>query len=245
MSTPFSTADAEAIDPYVKRHKLASYEIFHTQLLEWLAGTGKPLILSSGGASLEEIEGALAHFARHGGQNITLLQCTAKYPAPLSTLNLHTIPFMRDYFGIPVGLSDHSREPLTGPLGAVAMGASVIEKHFTLHNALPGPDHKHAVTADELKDLVRAIRAMEQAKGEKSKVVQPDEEELREFAMRGLQATRNIQKGETLSLGVNVDILRPGQKSRGIHPKHSVDIEGCLATRDIPAGEGIHEGDYA
>ncbi len=245
MSTPFSIADAEAVDPFVQRHKLASYEISHPFLLEWLAKTGKPLILSSGGANLEEIDWALAHFSKNGGKNVTLLQCTAKYPAPFSSLNLRSIPFMRDYFVIPVGLSDHSRDPLIGPLGAVALGARVIEKHFTLHNGLPGPDHRHAVTAEELKRMVQAIREMEQAQGSESKMVQEEEGELREFAMRGLQAIRTIQKGEKLELRVNMDILRPGQQRRGLHPRHLADVEGRCAARGIPAGDGIGEGDYA
>jgi N-acetylneuraminate synthase len=165
MSTPFSIADAKAVDPYVKIHKIASYEISHIRLIEFMAETGKPVILSTGGATYEDIEWAINHFYKNGGKEISLMQCTAKYPAPISTLNLKVIPELINRFNIPVGLSDHSRDPLIGPVGAIALGATIVEKHFTLHNKLPGPDHSFAITPDELKQMVKAIRQIEEALG--------------------------------------------------------------------------------
>jgi len=244
MSTPFSIADAEAVDPFVKVHKIASYEISHVRLIEFVARSGKPLILSTGAATNEEIEWAVGYFRERGGKELTLMQCTAKYPAPLSTLNLKAIPGLAERFGVPAGLSDHSRDPLTGPVGAVALGAVAIEKHFTLDNRLPGPDHAFAITPPELKQMVDAIRKMEKALGSGEKVVQDDEIELRHYAQRGVQATREISKSEVLSEGVNIDILRPGRQRRGVHPRRLKEIEGKKAARRIPLGDGIQDGDF-
>ncbi|OPX92791.1 MAG: Spore coat polysaccharide biosynthesis protein SpsE [Pelotomaculum sp. PtaB.Bin104] len=244
MSTPFSVADAKAVDPYVNIHKIASYEITHMRLLEFIARTGKPLILSSGGATIEDIEWAVNHFYKNGGKNISIMQCTAKYPAPLSSLNLKAIPLLIERLNVPVGLSDHSREPLIGPVAAVALGATIIEKHFTLHNNLPGPDHSFAVTPGELKQMVKAIRQTEQSLGSGVKKVLEEEQELNNFAQRSIQAIKDIKKGEILSENINIDILRPGKQKSGLHPKYLPDIEGKTASREILAGEGIQADDY-
>lgn len=244
MSTPFSIADAEAVDPYVKTHKIASYEISHIRLIEYAARSGKPLVMSTGGANHDEIQWALDHFLACGGEDITLMQCTAKYPAPLSSLNLLAIRDLIRKYNVPAGLSDHSRDPVTGPVGAVALGASVIEKHYTLHNMLPGPDHAFAVTPDELGCMVRAIRNMEDALGGGGKVIHDDELELRHYAQRALQATTDIKKGDTLAEGVNIDILRPGKQRQGLHPRCLRRVEGRRATRDIPLGDGLIDGDF-
>jgi N-acetylneuraminate synthase len=244
MSTPFSIDDAKAVDPYVKIHKIASYEISHSRLIEFAANTGKPVILSTGGATYEDIEWALDHFYKNGGKDISLMQCTAKYPASLSTLNLKVVPELIKRFNIPVGLSDHSRDPIIGPVGAVALGATIIEKHFTLHNMLPGPDHSFAITPDELKQMVKAIRQIEQALGSGTKKVQEEEKELREYAQRSIQAIKKIKKDDVLSESINIDILRSGKQKRGLHPKYLPEIERKKATRDIPLGDGIREGDY-
>jgi sialic acid synthase SpsE len=244
MSTPFSIADAKAIDPHVKMHKIASYEISHIRLIEFIAKTGKPVILSTGGATYEDIEWAINHFYRNGGKEISLMQCTAKYPAPLSTLNLKVIPELINRFNVPVGLSDHSRDHIIGPVGAVALGATIIEKHFTLHNKLPGPDHSFAITPDELKQMVKAIRQIEQASGSGKKEVQKEERELREYAQRSVQAIREIKKSDVLSEGKNIDVLRSGKQKQGLHPKDLAEIEGKKATRDISLGDGIQKSDY-
>ncbi len=109
MSSPFSVEDARAVDPYVKKHKIASYEMMHLHLIEYAARSGKPLVLSTGAATSDEIEWSLRTFRSLGGTEVTLMQCTAKYPAPLSSLNLRAIPEMKERFGVNVGLSDHSR----------------------------------------------------------------------------------------------------------------------------------------
>lgn len=244
MSTPFSIDDAKAIDPFVKIHKIASYEITHSRLIEFIAQTKKPLILSTGAATYEDISWAVEHFYKHGGKKITLLQTTAKYPAPLNSLNLHAMVELKKRFNIPVGLSDHSTDPIIGPVTATALGASVIEKHFTVNKRLPGPDHPFALDPVELKIMIKSIRDCESALGKSEKVILDDEKELRYFAQRAIQAIKSIKKGEILKEGVNIDILRPGKQKQGIHPKYLSEINGKSATRDIPMGEGITFGDY-
>jgi sialic acid synthase SpsE len=244
MSTPFSVSDAEAINPFVRIHKIASYEISHTRLIKYVAHTGKPLILSTGACDYEDIEWAMNCFYDSGGKDISLLQTTARYPAEIGTLNLKVIPNLIARYNVPVGLSDHSRNPILAPLCAVALGARIIEKHFTLHNKLPGPDHYFAVTPPELATMVKAIRDAEESLGTAVKSVQKSEVELKRFARRSIQTIRAVKKGDKLEEGVNLDILRPGNKSQGLHPKYISEINDKVATRDIAIGEGIFEGDY-
>lgn len=245
MSSPFSVADLQNVDPFVALHKIASYEISHLRLIEAAAATGKPLALSTGASDLNDIAWAVNFFKSKSNAQICLMQCTAKYPADLSALNLSVIPTLKAAFGVPVGLSDHSRDPIVGPLAAVALGANLIEKHYTLDNHLPGPDHAFAVEPDELKAMVLAIRAAEQVGGTGAKQVLPQEEELYWYARRGLQATRAINAGEALLEGENFDTLRPGKQRRGIHPQHLPQVCGGRATRNIALGDGIRIDDFS
>jgi N-acetylneuraminate synthase len=244
MSTPFSVDDFAAVDPHVEVHKVASYEISHPHLLRAAGGSGKPLLLSTGASTEADIAWAVATYRAAGGRDLCLLQCTAKYPAPLGAMNLRTIPWLKARFGVAAGLSDHSRDPLYAPLAAVALGASVVEKHYTIDNRLPGPDHGFAITPDELKKMVSGIRAVEQALGDGVKRVLTAEEELATYARRGVQATRAIVRGEILREGENIAVLRPGVQALGVHPRHLRDVEGKPATRDIGIGEGVHPGDW-
>jgi len=244
MSTPFSVKDAKAIDPFVEIHKIASYEITHSRLIEFIASTGKPLILSTGAATIFEIEWAVDFFKRKGGKKISLMQTTAKYPAPVSSLNLNTIPWLKKKFNLSVGLSDHSRDPVIAPVAAVALGADLIEKHFTLHNQLPGPDHFFALTPNELKTMVKSIRECEMVLGKSKKNVQESEKELRRYAQRGIQAIKSIKKGDRFKEGKNIDILRPGKRLKGLHPRFLDEIEGKKATRNISLGDGILREDF-
>lgn len=244
MSTPFSKEDFFAIDPFVKRHKIASYEITHLRLLELAARSGKPLFLSTGAANEAEIAWALKIFKENGGREVTLLQCTAAYPAPVKSMNLKAIPWLAKRFKVPSGLSDHSAHPLYAPIAAVALGATVIEKHFTMDRRLSGPDHGYAIEPQELKDMVLAIRETEKMRGEGFKTPQADEDELRLFVKRGLQATTFIPKGTCLEEGVNIDILRPGNQKQGIHSRFLPSLIGKKSTRDIPEGDGLQQGDW-
>ena len=239
MSTAFSPDDLSAVDPHVKRHKVASYELNHVALLEAAARTGKPLIVSTGAAAPEDISFGLETLRDAGATDLTLMQCTAAYPAPPDSLNLLAIPTLRETYGVPVGLSDHSRHPTIGPVAAVALGAVCIEKHFTFDNRLPGPDHAFALTVEELTEMVTAVRLAETTLGTGTKGVQAAEKELQAFAVRAVQARRDISAGEPFLLGENVDILRPGGRRRGLHPRAYRQLEGRRAARPITRGDGV------
>ena len=244
MSTPFSVEDFYAVDPYVKRHKIASYELSHIRLLECAAQSGKPVIMSTGASSVEEIAWAITVLKNNGCQDITLLQCTAQYPAEDTAMNLLAISSLHEMFNLPCGLSDHSIDPCLAPFASVALGASVIEKHFTLDNRLSGPDHAFAITPDGLKTMISGIRRIEAMLGNGNKRVLEQEKELYSFAKRRVQATNNIVKGEILLEGENIDILRPGKQKPGLHPSLLPGISGKKATRSIPLGDGIQYGDF-
>jgi len=244
MSTPFSEKDFKEVDPYVKRHKIASYESGHPHLIRLAAESKKPVFMSTGATTVDEIAWAVSYFRKQGGKDLTLLQCTAKYPAESADMNLSAITYLKERFRLPVGLSDHSRDPLTAPVMATALGASVIEKHFTLSNQLPGPDNSFAVLPHELKEMVRHVRIASEMRGSGYKEILPVEEELRMFCKRGLQAIRVIEKGETFKEGVNFAILRPGNQTQGAEPRFYADIEGKTAKRRIDLGSGILPGDW-
>jgi len=239
MSSPFSPDDFAAVDPYVEIHKIASYEISHIRLIELAARSGKPLVMSTGASNEEDIAWAIGHFRAHGGGELAVLQCTASYPAPLESLNLRVIPWIKERFDVVSGLSDHSREPTIAPVAAVVLGARVIEKHYTLDNRLPGPDHSFALLPDELKALVDNIRAVEKVLGSGVKNVQPVEGELASYARRGLQAIRQLAAGERLKENENFTILRPGKQPLGAHPRYIDRVEGRRLKRDLAVGEGI------
>lgn len=233
LCTPF---DEKAVDDleniHVPAYKIASYTITHIPLLEYIAKKQKPIILSTGASDLEDIETAVRAIRRQGNEQIVLMQCTAKYPAPIETLNLSAIQTLREQFGFPVGLSDHSRDPVIGPAGAAAMGASVIEKHFTTDNHLPGPDHSFAILPDELEKLVRHVRLMERAMGKPEKIMLEQEQELHQFARRSIYARKDIEKGEVLT-EKHIIILRSGKKAKGLPPKDKDLVLGKKAKKKI------------
>lgn len=239
MSSVFSPRDFALIEPLVKRHKIASYEINYQKLIGLVAKSKKPLILSTGASTVEDIDFAVDEFRKEGGDDLTLLQCTAKYPANSSTMNLNVIPWLKQRYQVKSGLSDHSRHYLQAPLAAVSLGATCIEKHFTLDRSFKGPDHQFASEPDELKEMVLSIREVEAMLGSSYKNIQESERELYFFAKRGIQALQDIQPGEILRDGLNIAVLRPGKRSLGMHPKHLAEVEGKKANRGIACGEGI------
>ncbi len=239
MSTPFSIEDAKAVDPFVKIHKIASFEINHVRLLEFIAKTKKPVILSTGASDIEDIDFAIKFLNDNGCDDITILQCTSKYPCPVNSLNLLAIPEIRERYNLPTGLSDHSENPLLAPTAATALGASVIEKHFTIDKNMPGPDHKFALSPDELNLMITSIRNTENSLGSGKKIILDDEKELRQFATRSLQAIKEIKKGEKLIEGFNFEVLRPGNKKRGLAGRYILSVNNKTATEDIQKGEGI------
>lgn len=244
LATAFSEEEFAFLNPFVKMHKIASYEISHIRLLECAARSGKPLLLSTGASTIEDVDWAVDTFKNLGGKELTLLQCTAKYPAPAGSLNLRVLPWFKRRYKVNVGLSDHSLNPFAAPLAALAMGATVIEKHFTLSRKLKGPDHLFAIEPEELTKMVQALREEELMFGTNFKTVGEEELELYAFARRGIQALHNIQSGEILKEGENVAILRPGKKKCGMHPKFLEKMEGREANRAIPAGDGVQLSDF-
>ena len=241
MSTPFSVRDAREVDPHVQIHKIASFEINHVRLLEFLAKTGKPLLISTGASTYEEIDFAIQLVKNDGNDKLGLLQCTSTYPAPIKSLNLGVIPVLKSKYNVTVGLSDHSMDPVIAPILSVGLGATIIEKHFTLDRNLPGPDHPFALIPSELELMIKSVRKAEDAMGSGIKEVLNEEFELRRFSTRALQATKNITKGEIFREGRNFDVLRPGNRIRGLDARFLMAVEGKKATRNINSGDGITE----
>lgn len=242
FSAPFDEESADRLEPFVPVYKIASYEMTHAPLIRHVARKRKPMILSTGTGNMTEVLQALEWCRAEGNQQITLLQCTASYPAPIDSLNIRAMVSMRQVCGVPTGLSDHSRDPLIAPLTAVALGASVIEKHLTLSNRLPGPDHAYAVEPHEFASMVAAIRNVEQALGDGKKVSHSVEEELRKFARRSIYAIRPIKKGERFTSN-NVAVLRCGKLTPGLEPKYWEEVLGQTARKDIMEGSAIEATD--
>lgn len=244
LCTPFDEKAADLLEENeVAAFKIASYTITHIPLIRHIARKKKPVILSVGASGLEDVERAVDAIRGEGNNEIALLQCTAKYPAPLSAINLRAIPALEKRFDVVAGLSDHSREPLTAPLGSVALGAKVIEKHFTIDNSLPGPDQKFAVTPKELRAMVSGIRGLELALGRSRKEVLEEERELFDFCRRHVYASRDIQEGEILS-AENLVALRPGKAKRGIGAERMEEFLGKKAKRGIRENEPLGEDDF-
>ncbi len=231
----FSTAfDPTAVDfleeMNVPVHKVASFEIVDIPLIEKMAKTGKPLIISTGMATLAEIDEAITAAKRAGATQIALLKCNSAYPAPPGEMNLRTIPHMAEGFGVPVGLSDHTLG-IEVPIAAVAVGACIIEKHFTLSRDIPSPDSAFSIEPHELKALVDAVRTVEKALGMVHYGISEKEAQSRVFR-RSLFVVKDIKAGETFT-EENVRSIRP---SYGLPPKFLKEILGRKSARDMKCG---------
>jgi N-acetylneuraminate synthase len=231
----FSTAfDSSAVDFLeqmgVPVHKVASPEIVDIILIERMARTRKPLIISTGMATLEEINEAVAAAQRAGASEIALLKCTSAYPAPPEEMNLRTIPDLAATFGVPVGLSDHSLG-IAVPVAAVVLGACIVEKHFTLSRSIPGPDSAFSLEPYEFKEMVQAIRTAEKALGKVHYGVSEQEAKSRAFR-RSLFVVEDVKAGQMFT-EKNVRSIRPGH---GLPPKYLKNILGKRATRNIARG---------
>lgn len=244
LASVFDEESVDLVDPFVPAFKVASYEMTQIPLLRHVAAKGKPVIVSTGTADLDEVRASVDAFRATGNDELVLLQCTAAYPAPIESLNIRAIPTLKDAFGLPAGLSDHSRDPVVAPLAAVALGANMLEKHFTLDNGLPGPDHRFAVEPGELRTLVAQVRAAEAALGTGVKVADPVEAELRQFARRSIFASRAIRAGEQFTKE-NVTILRNGSLVAGLEPVRLDDVLRRRAARDLAAETAVREHDLA
>ena len=263
LSTPFDLPSVDMLvnDLKVPRLKIASGEITNAPLLLRVAQSGLPVILSTGMSLLGDIEDALgvlafgylqsrespsifgfrlAYLSEEGQrqlqQKVTLLHCTTEYPSPFEDVNLLAMETLAKAFGLPVGLSDHTIG-YSVPIAAVARGACIIEKHFTLDRSLPGPDHKASLEPQELTSMIVAIREVESALGSSRKLVASSEEKNLEIARKSLVAATHICAGEQFTQE-NLTSKRPGN---GISPMHYWELLGRCATRDYDSDELISE----
>ena len=229
LSTPFDYESVDFLESLVPLYKVGSGEITNLPFLEYIAKKGKPIILSTGMSTLGEVEEAVKTIINvTSSLPLVLLHCVSNYPAKYEDVNLKAMLTLKEAFELPVGYSDHTLG-IEIAIAAVALGAKVIEKHFTLDRGLPGPDHKASLEPDELKKMVKAIRNVEKALG--SGVKRPTQSELKvmKVARRSLVATRDIRAGEVVKES-DILIKRPGT---GILPKFKEIIIGMRLTRDV------------
>ena len=234
LSTPFDESAVDELLPYVSAYKIASYELTHLPLIRHVAKKGKPIIISTGASNIIEIQKAVSTIKDEGNNKIVVLQCTAKYPALLEDMNLKTISTMRKELGVLTGLSDHSRDSITAPIIAIALGAVIIEKHFTISNKLSGADHKFALEPKELEFMVQAIRKTKEIVGSGTKICIPAEQELANYR-RTIFTIKNIKAGEEL-MKSNIRVLRkPGIVEHGLNPELFNELFGKKVNKDIRA----------
>jgi pseudaminic acid synthase len=210
--------------------KIASFENVDIPLIRKMAKTGKPLIISTGMATLAVIEEAVNAARSAGASEIALLKCTSAYPAPAEEMNLRTIPHMSAAFGVPVGLSDHTMG-VAAPAASVAIGACIIEKHFTLSRSNPGPDSAFSLEPHELKEMVQAVRMVEKALGKICYGANGREAKSKIF-QRSLFVVEDVKAGEILTRA-NIRSIRPGH---GLHPRHFDEVLGRRAACDLEKG---------
>jgi N-acetylneuraminate synthase len=231
FSTPFDDTAVDFLEEMkVPAHKIASFEIVDIPLIRKVARTGKPLILSTGMATLEEIEEAVQSAREAGATQIALLKCSSAYPASPEEMNLRAIPELAQRFSVPAGLSDHSMG-IAVPVGAVALGACIIEKHITLSRSEPGPDSAFSLEPHEFKAMVDAVRVAEKALGRLQ--FGPSEREASSLKFRrSLFVVEDLKEGQPFTRK-NVRSIRPAD---GLHPRHLDEVVGRRATCDIERG---------
>ncbi len=239
MTTPFSLEVVDVLNEMgIKAFKVASGDLTFIPLLKKIGRCGKPVILSTGMAYPGEIETAVKRLRQSGSGDVALLHCVSKYPPKYEKVNLKAIETMKQAFSVPVGLSDHTPDDMTA-LGAVVLGACIIEKHITIDKNLGTPDAPFAMTIDEFNIMVQRIRNLEKAMGNGTKEPADDEIGERQWARRGVYASRTIEAGEELTLE-NVKFLRPVS---GISALQWMMYQGCKIRRKIAMGEPVMRDD--
>ncbi len=234
FSTPFDKSAVDFLEslnnPIIK---IASFELVDIPLIEYAASKGRPMIMSTGIATLNEIQEAVDACHKAGNEDITLLKCTSSYPAPLNEANLLTIPDLKNRFGCKVGLSDHTAGSVA-PCAAVALGAQVIEKHFIMDRSIGGPDAAFSMTKDEFAEMVKRVRETEECLGQVNYELSDKMKKNRKFA-RSLFACADIAKGEIFT-EKNIRSVRPGD---GCSPKYLPELLGKTSDRVYKFGEPI------
>jgi len=235
LSTPFDLASVDFLASLaLPVYKIPSGEITNLPYLERIAALGKPIILSTGMSTLAEIDAALNVLAKGGAGAVTLLHCNTEYPTPYEDANLRAMLELRERFGCPVGYSDHT-PGWEADVAAAALGACIIEKHFTLDKTLPGPDHKASLEPDELAAMIRAVRNTEAALGDGHKHVTQSEAKNIAIARKSIVAKRNIAAGEIFT-EENITTKRPGD---GVSPMRWHEVLGSKAPRAFAEDEKI------
>lgn len=237
LSTAFDLDSIDFLEELkIDLWKIPSGEITNLPYLRKLGGLGKPVIISTGMAEMSEIEDAINVVTSSGTdiKDITVLHCNTEYPTPMQDVNLTAMNTIKDVFKVPIGYSDHTLG-IEIPIAAVALGATVIEKHFTLDNSMDGPDHKASLEPQELKKMVAAIRNIEQALGNGIKAPSPSEVKNKPIARKSIVANVDISKGEVFNEN-NITVKRPGT---GISPMKWDEVIGTIATKNYKADELI------
>lgn len=232
FSTPFDKTAVDFLDDLGNPIcKIASFEITDIPLIEYAAKKGKPMVISTGIAMPEDIELAVKTCKDAGNNDITLLKCTSSYPAPIEAANLMTMVDMKQRYGVKVGLSDHTMGHDVA-VAAVALGASMVEKHFIMDRSIGGPDAAFSMEKEEFAAMVKSIRNVEKALGEVVYPTDPTKIKGREFS-RSLYVAEDIKAGDMIT-EKNVKSVRPGY---GLHPKYLPELLGKSVTRDLEKGE--------
>ncbi|MEG1699019.1 MAG: N-acetylneuraminate synthase [Oscillospiraceae bacterium] len=235
LSTPFDLKSLDFLETLDMRfYKIPSGEITNLPYLEKIAALKKPVVLSTGMSTISEIEDAVAVLENGGASDITLLHCNTEYPTPYKDVNLTAMLDLSQHFGVPVGYSDHTLG-IEADIAAVALGACVIEKHFTLDKTMEGPDHKASLEPKELAEMVRAIRHTEEMLGDGKKAVSDSEAKNKPIARKSIVAAKNISEGEEFT-GDNITVKRPGD---GVSPMRWHEVLGQKAKRGFIADEKI------
>ena len=216
-------------------YKIASFEITDIPLLSYVASKGKPMIISTGIAKIDDIELAIETCKKSGNNDITILKCTSAYPADPADSNLMTIPDIKERFGVKVGLSDHTMG-IEGPIVATVLGASVIEKHFILNKSIGGPDAHFSLDEKEFTEMVKAVRKAEQMMGVAEYEMNEKKKKSRQFS-RSLFVVKDVKAGEQIT-EENVRSIRPGF---GMHPKHLFGLIGKFFNRDVERGAPLEK----
>ncbi|HXN37062.1 MAG TPA: N-acetylneuraminate synthase family protein [Solirubrobacteraceae bacterium] len=236
LSTPFDLASATALERLdVPAFKVASSELTNLPFLDALARRGRPLILSTGMATLDEV-GDAVRLVRRAGAPLVLLHCVSSYPVPAEQANVRAIDTLRAAFGLPVGYSDHCLG-FDASLAAVARDACLLERHLTLDRTRPGPDHAMSLEPDELRELVARVRAIEATLGDGRKRPQPAERDTRSVARRSIVAARTLAAGETLTAD-SLAVKRPGG---GLAPARLAELVGARLARPLSEDEQVTE----
>jgi len=234
FSTPFDKSAVDFLEQFdPPAYKVASFEITDYELVRYIASKKKPIIISTGIATLQEIEDVVAICKSEGNHDIVLLQCTSSYPAPLEGANLLTLPDLSKRFGVIAGFSDHTLG-ITAPIAAVALGAKVIEKHFILDKTIGGADASFSLDVDAFAGMVNAVRDTEKLLGKPTYNLDESAIKGRQFS-RSLYVAKAIQKGEVFT-EENIRSIRPGY---GLHPKYLGEILGKRASKNLSKGERV------